>query len=228
MAPNNAHFNNSAAVEYVQFQWKSINNRAHYIMQNDGSIVLVDPNHLATQLDHQAGDKKASIKAGERSGLDNITKNKPIILSSSSIPPKHRGHKRPSIDDKKEKPRHTVETISSAAKRRNKVPETARSGFSHILKKKPIIPETPSALPGNKNPQYEYVSPRYEQTNARVNRAKWLISEAQQARVRFDYTKALQRIQEFELIFLTMFPELMNRPAWKLRLHGCLLSQQKS
>ena len=45
MAPN-AHIRYSAAVEYAQSEWESVKNRVHYKMQEDGSVVLVDPNHV--------------------------------------------------------------------------------------------------------------------------------------------------------------------------------------
>jgi len=44
----NAHYRYSAAVEYAQSQWESVSKRAHYKMQEDGSVVLVDPNHHET------------------------------------------------------------------------------------------------------------------------------------------------------------------------------------
>jgi len=44
----NAHYRYSAAVEYAQSQWESVNNRVHHKMQEDGSVVLVDPNHQGT------------------------------------------------------------------------------------------------------------------------------------------------------------------------------------
>jgi len=40
-----ADYRYSAAVEYAQSHWDSVNNRIHYKMQEDGSVVLVDPNH---------------------------------------------------------------------------------------------------------------------------------------------------------------------------------------
>ena len=48
MSANNAHLRYSAAVEYAQSQWESVNNRVHHKMQEDGSVVLVDPNHQGT------------------------------------------------------------------------------------------------------------------------------------------------------------------------------------
>ena len=40
-----AYFNRSAAVEYVSDQWEIVENRPHYVMQEDSSMVLVDPTH---------------------------------------------------------------------------------------------------------------------------------------------------------------------------------------
>jgi hypothetical protein len=50
MAPN-AHYRYSAAVEYAQSQWESVNKRFHYTMKEDGFVVLFDPNHqMATNV----------------------------------------------------------------------------------------------------------------------------------------------------------------------------------
>ena len=47
MAPQ-AHYRYSAAVECAQSQWESVNNRSHHKMQEDGSVVLVDPTQQVT------------------------------------------------------------------------------------------------------------------------------------------------------------------------------------
>ena len=44
MAPK-AHFIRSAAVELVSTQWEKVAKRAHNVLQEDGSMVLVDPTH---------------------------------------------------------------------------------------------------------------------------------------------------------------------------------------
>ena len=48
MAPTNAHFRYSAAAEFASSQWKSVNERAHFTMQEDGSVFLIDPTSSAT------------------------------------------------------------------------------------------------------------------------------------------------------------------------------------
>ena len=44
--PLGTHSRYSAAVEYAQSQWESVNKRVHYKMQEDGCVALVDPSHL--------------------------------------------------------------------------------------------------------------------------------------------------------------------------------------
>jgi hypothetical protein len=48
MSADNAHSRYSAAVEYAQSQWESVSKRAHYKMQEDGCVALVDPSHQVT------------------------------------------------------------------------------------------------------------------------------------------------------------------------------------
>jgi len=40
-----AHFNRKAAVKYASAQWASVANRFHTVMQEDFSMVIVDPTH---------------------------------------------------------------------------------------------------------------------------------------------------------------------------------------
>jgi len=171
-----------------------------------------------TRNNPSTGKRRAKVPPAARSGFDNIsTKNKPINRPSSTpIPFKHHGHKGPSTGDTKGKPLYSADTISNATKRRTKVPPTARSGFDNITKKNPIISDIPSALPGIKNPLYNHVPSRHEQ-NALERMAKSLVVIAQQSRVCFLYTTACETIQEFEVFTTSMCPELMDRPAWKLR-----------
>ena len=44
MAPK-AHFIRSAAVDLASTQWDKVAMRAHNVMQEDGSVVRVDPSH---------------------------------------------------------------------------------------------------------------------------------------------------------------------------------------
>ena len=164
-----------------------------------------------------AAKRRTKVPPTARSGFDNIAKTKRNPPSSTPIPSMHHDRKKgPSIDGTKGKPMYSADTVTNAAKRRTKVPPTARSGFDNITKKNPTIPDVPSALPGNKNPLYNHVPSRHEQ-NALERMAKSLVVIAQQSRVCFLYTTACDTIREFEVFTTCMCAELMDRPAWRLR-----------
>ena len=175
------------------------------------------PLYMSADTISNAAKRRSKVPPTARSGFDNIAKTKRNPPSSTPIPSMHHDRKKgPSIDGTKGKPMYSADTISNAAKRRTKVPPTARSGFDNITKKNPTIPDVPSALPGIKNPLYNHVPSRHEQ-NALERMAKSLVVIAQQSRVCFLYTTACDTIQEFEVFTTCMCPELMDRPAWRLR-----------
>ena len=164
-----------------------------------------------------AAKRRTKVPPTARSGFDNIAKTKRNPPSSTPIPSMHHDRKKgPSIDGTKGTPMYSADTVTNAAKRRAKVPPTARSGFDNITKKNPTIPDVPSALPGIKNPLYNHVPSRHEQ-NALERMAKSLVVIAQQSRVCFLYTTACDTIREFEVFTTCMCAELMDRPAWRLR-----------
>jgi len=182
----------------------------------DGTAKDEPAKHSADTISSTA-KRCTKVPPAARPGFDDIAKTKRNPPSNTPIPFMHHDRKKgPSIDGTKGKPMYSADTISNAAKRRTKVPPTARSGFDNITKKNPTIPDVLSALPGIKNPLYNHVPSRHEQ-NALERMAKSLVVIAQQSRVCFLFTTACDTIQEFEVFTTCMCPELMDRPAWRLR-----------
>ena len=99
MAPN-AHYRYSAAVEYAQSQWESVKNRVHCKMQEDGSVVLVDPTQVTTNVEIQKIDPARlctfEVQSTSAQHVSQITVNKlgksrlsPFEPSPSSAPAAH-------------------------------------------------------------------------------------------------------------------------------------------
>lgn len=70
---SNAHYRYSAAVEYAASQWESVAKRAYYIMQEDGSVALVDLTKTMTlkvEIRTASEPNKDQIKSSRQSYFD--------------------------------------------------------------------------------------------------------------------------------------------------------------